>query len=225
MNNLINTSNLTLTELSSALIVFNIIVSLVLGVIIAVVYQKTHKGISYSRSYVESLVMMSVLATIAMMILGNNLVRALGILGVFTLIRFRTIIKDTKDTTFLFFSLAMGMAIGTANYTIAFIGTTLLSGIIFLLAKYNFGSLIKEGYLLVFVADKNFSMESGKQLLDEFLESYKLLQIKSQDEEREYYLSVKFKANKNPDQLINRMSSNPSIKIVDLITGKDAVEY
>ena len=102
-----NFPNLTLTELSSAIIFVNILLSFILGLAIAIVYQKTHRGLSYSRSYVESMVMMSVLSAIAMMILGNNLVRALGILGVFTLIRFRTIIKDTKDATYLFFALAI----------------------------------------------------------------------------------------------------------------------
>ena len=136
-----NFPNLALTELSSAIIFINIVLSFILGLTIAIVYQKTHRGLSYSRSYVESMVMMSVLAAIAMMILGNNLVRALGILGVFTLIRFRTIIKDTKDATYLFFILVIGMGVGTVNYVISFIGTAGLIAIILLMYKYNFGSV------------------------------------------------------------------------------------
>src|SRR3989338_6815684 len=125
----LNTTNLALTELSAAVIFFNIFLSFGLSLLIAIIYKKTHRGLSYSRSYVESMVMMSVLAAIAMMILGNNLVRALGILGVFTLIRFRTVIKDTKDATYLFFALAIGMGVGTGNYVISFIGTVCLIGI------------------------------------------------------------------------------------------------
>ena len=148
MNDLINFSNLGVVEYSAAIIVTNIILSFVLSLIISTVYQKTHRGISYSQSFVLSLVMMSVLSAIAMMILGNNLIRALGILGVFTLLRFRTIIKDTRDATFLFFALAIGMAIGTNNYIIASIGTIMLSIINLVLFRINFGSVVREGFIL-----------------------------------------------------------------------------
>ena len=217
--------NLTLTELSASIIFINIVLSFLLSVVIAIIYQRTHRGLSYSRSYVESLVMMSVLAAIAMMILGNNLVRALGILGVFTLIRFRTIIKDPKDATYLFFSLAIGMGVGTGNYVIAVIGTACLTGIIFVLNKYNFGSVVRDGFLLTFIADKNYN-NFHEGLFAQYLRSYKLLQFKSRpDGEGEYYFSVSFKDGKKPEDLVNQLSQNQSVKLADLITGKDATEY
>lgn len=219
------TPNLTLTELSASIIFINIVLSFLLSVVIAIIYQKTHRGLSYSRSYVESLVMMSVLAAIAMMILGNNLVRALGILGVFTLIRFRTIIKDPKDATYLFFSLAIGMGVGTGNYVIAVIGTACLTVIIFILNRYNFGSVVRDGFLLTFIADKNYD-NSHEVLFAQYLRSYKLLQFKSRpDGEGEYYFSVSFKDGKKPEDLVNQLSRNKSVKLADLITGKDATEY
>lgn len=224
MNNFV-LPNLSLTELSSAIIFTNIVLSFILSWAIAVVYQKTHKGLSYSRSYVESLVMMSVLAAIAMMILGNNLVRALGIIGVFTLIRFRTIIKDTKDATYLFFSLSVGMGIGTGNYVIAFLGTASLIVIILLMDRYSFGSAVKDGFLLTFIADKNYD-NSHEALFSQYLHSYKLLQFKSRpDGEGEYYFSVSFKESKKPEDLVSELSSDKNVKLADLISGKDAVEY
>ena len=220
-----NFPNLALTELSSAIIFINIVLSFILGLTIAIVYQKTHRGLSYSRSYVESMVMMSVLAAIAMMILGNNLVRALGILGVFTLIRFRTIIKDTKDATYLFFSLVIGMGVGTGNYVISFIGTAGLIAIILLMYKYNFGSVARDGFLLTFIADSSF--EGGyDKIFSRYLDSYKLLQFKSRPNgEGEYYFSVSFKDNKKPEELVNELSSEHGVKLADLISGKDATEY
>lgn len=219
------TPNLTLTELSASIIFINIVLSFLLSVVIAIIYQKTHRGLSYSRSYVESLVMMSVLAAIAMMILGNNLVRALGILGVFTLIRFRTIIKDPKDATYLFFSLAVGMGVGTGNYVISVVGTASLAGIIFILDKYNFGSVVRDGFLLTFIADKNYN-NSHENLFGQYLRSHKLLQFKSRpDGEGEYYFSVSFKDGKKPEDLVNQLSQNQNVKLADLITGKNATEY
>lgn len=226
MENLLNITNYTLTELSAAVILVNIITAFIISLVIAWVYQKTHRGISYSQSFITAMVMMAVLATIAMMILSNNLVRALGVLGIFALIRFRTILKDTKDIAYLFFVLAMGMAVGTNNYIIAFIGTASLSAIILILSKYNYGSAIKEGFLVTFIADKNFAVDSYKETFNKYLASYRLLQIKTQpDGDREYYFSVKFKGKEEPDAFMNQLKSLTGVKIVELVTGKDSSEY
>lgn len=219
-----NISNLSLTELSTAVVFINIALSFLLAIIIAIIYQRTHHGLSYSRSYVESLVMMSVLAAIAMMILGNNLVRALGILGVFTLIRFRTIIKDPKDATYLFFSLAIGMGVGTGNYAISVIGTGCLVAIILVMDRFSFGSVVRDGFLLTFVADSDYN--SYETIFPKFLRSYKLLQFKSRPEgEGEYYFSISFKDGKRPQDLVNELTRDKNVKLADLITGKDATEY
>ena len=217
-------SNLSLTELSTAIVFINITLSFLLAVIIAVIYQRTHHGLSYSRSYVESLVMMSVLAAIAMMILGNNLVRALGILGVFTLIRFRTIIKDPKDATYLFFSLAIGMGVGTGNYAISVIGTGCLLAIILIMDRFSFGSVVRDGFMLTFIAGADYN--AYENIFPKFLRSYKLLQFKSRSGgEGEYYFSVSFKDGKRPQDLVNELLRDKSVKLADLITGKDASEY
>ncbi len=227
MDNFLNLYNSSLTELSSVIIVINILITFVLALVIVRVYQKTHRGISYSQSFVMAMVMLGILAAIAMMILSNNLVRALGVLGIFALIRFRTILKDTKDIAYLFFVLAIGMAIGTNNYIIGFIGTLMLSAIILLLNRYNFGSFVREGFLLTFITDGGFAPDAYKKAFDDSLISSKLLQIKGlPDGEQEYYFSVRFK---NPDQgpgnLVSQLKSLAGIKLVELITGKDATEY
>jgi len=226
MEDLLNFSNLTLVEYSSAVIVANILIAFVLSLLIAWVYQKTHRGISYSQSFITSLVMMNVLSTIAMMILGNNLIRALGILGVFTLLRFRTIIKDTRDATYLFFSLAMGMAVGTNNYTIAVIGTVLLLLINIILYKINFGSVIREGFLLTLVVDKEFQNNSYQQIFSKYLLSNKLLQIKTRSEgDGEYYFSVRFRKDDVRETFLKEIKSLPGVVFVDLVTSRDAAEY
>jgi len=224
---LFNLFDNTLTELSLAIIIVNIIFTLVLALVIVWIYQKTHRGISYSQSFVMAMVMLSILAAIAMMILSNNLVRALGVLGIFALIRFRTILKDTKDIAYLFFVLAMGMAVGTNNYMIAFVGTLMLSAIILIMDKYNFGSFVRDGFLLTLSADDSFNPDSYKKAFTDSLASNRLLQIKSlPNSGEEYYFSVSFKnQGEGPGELVNRLRSLPGVKMVELITGKDSTEY
>ena len=173
-----------------------------------------------------AMIMMTILSTISMMILSNNLVRALGVLGIFALIRFRTIIKDTKDIAYLFFVLAMGMAIGTNNYMIAFIGTASLSAIILFMTKYNFGTFVRDGFLLTFIVGHGFTADSYNNIFNENLSSNKLLQIKTQpDGDQEYYFSVSFKGANNQAKFVNQLKSLSGMKLVELITGKDSNEY
>jgi len=223
---LLNLPNNSLTELSAGVILVNITIAFLLAMVIVTVYRKTHKGISYSQSFVVAMIMMTILATIAMMILSNNLVRALGVLGIFALIRFRTIIKDTKDIAYLFFVLAMGMAVGTDNYMIAIMGTAILSVIVFLLHKYNFGSTVREGFLLTFIADGAITPDTYKNIFRTSLSSYKLLQIKAQsDGDQEYYYSVRFKKDDVQSGFIGQLKSLPVIKMAELISGRDSTEY
>jgi len=79
-----------------------------------------------------------------MMVVQNNLIGAFALLGAFSLIRFRTILKETRDIAFVFFALVIGVAVGTSNYSIALIGTIFVSIVILLFNKYNIGS-IKNG--------------------------------------------------------------------------------
>ena len=95
----------------------------VLGQFIAVVYQRTYQGLSYSRSFVQTLVLGAIVATILMLAIGDNLARGLGILGTMALVRFRTNVRDTRDMIFIFASLAIGVASGVQAFAIALVGT------------------------------------------------------------------------------------------------------
>ena len=91
-----NFFNLTPTEISAAVIVLNIAVSLLLQLLIIFVYKKTHQGLSYSSSLIFTIAMIGVLGTVIMMVVQNNLIGAFTLLGAFSLIRFRTILKETR---------------------------------------------------------------------------------------------------------------------------------
>lgn len=97
-------------------------VSLVLGSVLASVYRWTHVGPSYSRSFVQTVVLASIVSTIMIIAVGNNLARGLGILGALAIIRFRTPIRNPRDIIFLFASLAVGISSGSSLYLVAVTG-------------------------------------------------------------------------------------------------------
>ncbi len=96
-------------------VVMRVALSFVLGLGTALLYRKTHQSPSCSRSFINTLVMLAMVTCMVMMVIGNNIARAFSLVGALSIIRFRTAVKDTRDTAFVFFALASGMASGTAR--------------------------------------------------------------------------------------------------------------
>ncbi|OGH59387.1 MAG: hypothetical protein A2725_00990 [Candidatus Magasanikbacteria bacterium RIFCSPHIGHO2_01_FULL_33_34] len=213
---------------SMSQIVLNIVLTFVLSFVIAMVYKKTHKGLSYSQSFVFTLVLMSVIVSVVMMVIGNSLARAFGLLGAFSIIRFRTAVKDTKDTGYIFFALAIGMAVGTGSYSIAVIGTVLILLIILILDKINFGSMRKHEYLLSFVVNHDEGAgNSFESVFKKHLKNSMLLNINSKRDgkasEMTYHAS--FVDENKKEDFVRELSGMSGVEKVHLITSKEDVEY
>jgi len=112
----------------------------VIGQTIAWVYMLTHTGLSYSRSFVNSLIVIPMIVSLVMTVMANNLVTAFGMMAVFAIVRFRNILRDTFDSTYILWSLAMGMACGTQRFPVAIVGCLLTATVIFYLWVTSFGT-------------------------------------------------------------------------------------
>ena len=99
-------------------IVFIIFLSFALGLWIGFIYMWTHDAISYSRTFVAALAMLPMLVALILLSMMGNLFVAFGLLGVFGVIRFRNVLKDTRDTGFVLWAIMEGMAMGTMRYSI-----------------------------------------------------------------------------------------------------------
>jgi len=121
-------------------VVLSLLLAFVLGQFLAWVYYFTHTGLSYSRSFVQSLILITVVVAMVMAVIGTSIVTAVGLMGALAIIRFRNIIKDTRDIAFIFCSLAVGMATGSQRYAIAVVGTVGLSLIAVYLHWTGFGT-------------------------------------------------------------------------------------
>lgn len=121
-------------------VVLALLLSFACGHIIAWVYMHTHSGLSYSKSFVNALVIMPMIVSLVMMVLSNNLVTAFGMMAVFAIVRFRNILRDTLDTTYILISLVIGMAAGTQKFSSALMGCFIGSGVMFYLWFTSFGS-------------------------------------------------------------------------------------
>jgi hypothetical protein len=117
-----------------------LLLAFAMGHIMAWVYMLTHSGLSYSRSFVNALVVMPTIVAVVMNVLSNNLVTAFGMMAVFAIVRFRNILRDTLDTTYILTVLVIGMACGSQKFTTAVIGCALMAIAMLYLWTTSFGS-------------------------------------------------------------------------------------
>lgn len=117
-----------------------VLLAFVCGQAVAWGYMFTHTGLSYSRSYVNTLVLMPVLVALVMMILANNLVIAFGLMAIFAMVRFRSVLRDTLDTAYVLAVIVIGLACGTMKFTSAIIGCLATIAIMFYTWSTGFGT-------------------------------------------------------------------------------------
>ena len=126
--------------LNLPLLLMGLLLAFICGQIVAWVYMMTHAGLSYSRSFVNSLVVLPILVALVMQVLNNNLVTAFGLMAVFAIVRFRNILRDTLDTTYVLSAIVVGMASGTQRFATALIGCVLVCSVFIFLWYTAFGS-------------------------------------------------------------------------------------
>ena len=111
-----------------------------LGHIIGWVYMLTHTSLSYSRMFVAALVAVPVIVSLVMVLMAGNISVAFGLLAVFAVVRFRNVLKDTRDTVFILWGIIQGMAVGTMRFSIAVIGCFVIALLFAYLRFTSFGS-------------------------------------------------------------------------------------
>jgi hypothetical protein len=114
-------------------LLFVVLLAFVLATMLAYVYQKTFRGLSYSRNFVQSIVLISILASMVIQSVGDSLARGIGIMAAMAIIRFRTNFKDPRDTLCLFAGLATSIFCGAVAFGVALVGTFTFAAVTLLL--------------------------------------------------------------------------------------------
>lgn len=228
LDNFFNLMNQSTPGFSPVVVVANLIAALILSLIIALVYQRTHKGLSYSQTFVITLIIAGIVIAAVMMVIGSNIARAFGVFGAFSLLRFRTAIKDAKDMGYLFLVMAVGMAIGSNNYLIAVATTVIVLAVVWILTKTNFGSIRHLDYILSFNLDTRQAAENAyKAIFDQHLKSNTVLNIKAIEQGHVLMLSfsVRFINEGRAQEFSSALDKVTGISNVNLITAKNDIEY
>ena len=124
----------------------------VVGLIIALVYRKTYRGVLYSPSFTVTLIMLTLITTPVVMCIKSDIALSMGMVGALSIVRFRTAVKDPLDTAYMFWALTMGILLGAGLYLIALIVVLCISVLMFVLTFIKFTN--PNAYLLVIHYDE-----------------------------------------------------------------------
>src|SRR5688572_24461144 len=120
-------------------IVLCLLLAFAIGHVIGWVYMWTHTGLSYSQMFTASLLVMPVIVAMVMVLMAGNIIIAFGLFAVFAVVRFRNVLKDTRDTSFVLWAIVEGMAVGTMRFSTALIGLVCVGILFVYLRVTSFG--------------------------------------------------------------------------------------
>lgn len=136
--------------------------SLIASVIIAIVYKRTYKGVLYNPSFGVTLVLLTMITSSVVMAIGSNVALSMGMVGALSIVRFRTAVKDSIDTAYMFWSITMGILIGTGYYLPALV---VVLGISLVMILVSFLKLkVRHNYLLVIDCSKSTVMNTDSEI-------------------------------------------------------------
>jgi hypothetical protein len=207
-------------------VIINSITALILSLCIAYTYRKTHQGLSYSQSFVLTIIFVTIIIGFVLMVIGNSLARAFALVGALSIIRFRTVVKDTKDTAYIFMSLAIGMAAGTGNYFIAIYSTIFLCALAWVLFKFQFGLQKSSDFILRFYFDSTKS-ESYVNYINKHSDTNSLLHLEPSGSSKKLHITfdISLKEDVNMNAFIDEFTMQDGVSEVVLVSSRNNVTY
>jgi len=150
----------------------------IFGFIIAWTYNKTKSTTKNKYELENTIIIMTVVTALIIMVIGDSIARAIGIFGAFSIIRFRTPMKNPRDTAFVFLSLAAGLAAGTGTIIVGFIGVVFICLLALFLDYSHMLGLRQRNYIVTFRVGKTYySDKSFKQVIERYVNSDMKLDI------------------------------------------------
>ena len=143
-------------QLSTENIIIGFAAAVIIAIVIFVSYRFSHSSAVYSAKFNVSLVMLTIVTTLIMSVIGNNVALSLGMVGALSIVRYRTAIKDPRDTAYIFWAIAAGICCGVQDFVIAGIG----SGVIFLIMLIIGNVKNNDRFLLIVRGEKKAAEEA-----------------------------------------------------------------
>ena len=200
-----------------------LLAALALGILIYLVYRKFYTGVVYSRSFAVTLVGMCVLTCMVTLAISTNVVISLGMVGALSIVRFRTAIKDSRDTVYIFWSIIVGICCGVGDYAVACIGSAVTFAVILLL-----GCIKSDNRMLLIIRAHRSKQEPIKAQVYKLFRAKATLRVENTTEdtvELIYEITQKLlrRAEQTTPDIPGSIYSLGSIDYVNLVMQNDEV--
>ncbi|SMB87277.1 conserved hypothetical protein [Hymenobacter roseosalivarius DSM 11622] len=192
----------------------------VCGLLISFFYVIAFRKSSYSVNLIKSIVMLTMITAFVMMVVGDNLAQAFSMVGILSIIRFRTATKAAQDFMFLFFALAIGLACGEGLYSVALVGC-LLIGLVTTAMTHGLATTQQDDFILTIVRKATLSTESDyTPILQAFCKRFKVVSTQTsklkKDSLTQFSYSASLKNASSSEALVEALKEVEGVRQVTL---------
>ena len=210
-------------NLTTQAVVLRLIAAAVIAAFIFISYRLSHDGSIYSKKFNVSLVAMTLITTTVMIVIGNNIALSLGMVGALSIVRFRTAIKDSRDTIYIFWTVVVGICCGSGDYTVAAIGSAFIFIILLL-----FGRIKNDNRMLLIIRTARVNEEKIEAVIFQYYARKANLRVKNTTEDSVefiYELSrrVMEKYKKDGQSITDAVYSVGNIEYFNLVAQNDEI--
>ncbi len=193
---------------------------LAIGAFIYLTYFVTYRGVAYNARFNASLVVILLICVVIMLMISSNIVISLGMVGALSIVRFRTAVKDSRDTVFIFWSIAEGLSVGSQNFKLALV-TTLFIGIV--IAGVSFIPGGRNKYLLIVRGgEEKIDFEELMRKIREVTSHIKIRSTNKDENHQEIIFELRVRGQLRLENL-DQISSAEGVKAVNWVveTGEN----
>lgn len=204
-------------------IILRILVATLISVAIYISYWYTHVGTAYSKKFNVSLMTLTILTSTVMTVIGNNIALSLGMVGALSIVRFRTAIKDSRDTTYIFWTIIVGICSGAGDYIVASIGSFVVFMVLLIMGRVR-----NENRILLIVKGSRIRELDVERIVFDYFEKKAILRVKNTTSETiEFIFELSRKtydiSYKKDQSIVEKLYNLGQIQYVNIITQSDEI--
>lgn len=206
-------------QLDPQTILARLAVATVIAGFIFLSYRISHEGSIYSKKFNVSLVALTIITTSVMVVIGNNIALSLGMVGALSIVRFRTAIKDSRDTVYIFWTIVVGICCGAGDFWVAAVGSAFTFLVLLL-----FGRIKNDDRLLLIIRSSRVNEERIEALIFQYYARKANLRVKNTTETTVEFIYELSRRTMNRAER-SRQGVNARKHITDALYELGSIEY
>jgi uncharacterized membrane protein YhiD involved in acid resistance len=195
-------------------------IAFLFGCIVALIYRGTHRSDPITPTFPRTLVLLSILIAMVTSVIGDNVARAFSLVGALSIVRFRTVVRDTQDTAFVIFAVIVGMAAGANHLWVALIGMGVIAIATFVLRPRGQSTVWTEEQcdLRVRLAAGIKPADAVEPAFRKHLHHFEILAVETakQGASLEITYRIRFRKSSAPLDLVTELSQTDGVQNVEV---------